>query len=241
MRNFITASLSRLHRRKTDAVKNFIWHGRKQYQADTAGGEVKMGIRYLTIEREYGSGGTTIARRLSELTGIPCYGREILESVAKKMNISVDEVERCEEKVSGSFLYNIYLMGKAGNGETDMLSEDGHVFVSEQEAIQKFARRGRGIFVGHCAAEALRNEPQVARVFIRCSDETARKARIMEQYGIQEAAVESTRKHYDRKRANYFNANTGKKWSDLKNYDIVLDSGIVGVDGCVAALKGLFD
>ena len=27
---------------------------------------------------------------------------------------------------------------------------------------------------------------------------------------------------------------------DLKNYDMVLDSGTLGIDGCVAALKGLF-
>ncbi|MCC8080955.1 MAG: cytidylate kinase-like family protein [Lachnospiraceae bacterium] len=199
-----------------------------------------MSIRYLTIEREYGSGGTTIARRLAEETNIPCYGREILEAVAKKKGISVDEVERSEETVSGSFLYNLYLMGKAGTGEADMLSEDGHVFVAEQEAIREFAKRGRCIFVGHCAAEALRDQPRVARVFIRCSDEAARKKRIMEQYGIPDSTVEATRKWFDRKRANYYNANTGKKWSDLKNYDIILDSGIVGVDGCVAVLKGLF-
>ncbi len=199
-----------------------------------------MSIKYLTIEREYGSGGTAIARRLAEETQIPCYGQEILEAVSKKMKISVDEVERCEENVSNSFLYNLYLMGKAGSGETDLLSKDGHVFVAEQDAIREFARLGRCIFVGHCAAEALRGQPRIARVFIRCSNEEARKKRIMEQYNIPDGAVEATRKRYDQKRANYFNANTGKKWSDLKNYDIVLDSGIIGVDGCVAALKGLF-
>lgn len=199
-----------------------------------------MSISYLTIEREYGSGGTEIARRLSEETQIPCYGQEILETVAKKMKISVDKVEQYEENVSGSFLYNLYLMGKAGSGDSDLLSEDGHVFVAEQAAIREFARFGRCIFIGHCAAEALKGQPRVARVFIRCSDEAARKERIMKQYGIPDGAVESTRKRYDRKRANYYNANTGKKWTDLKNYDIVLDSGIVGVNGCVEVLKGLF-
>jgi len=200
-----------------------------------------MSIRYLTIEREYGSGGMEIARRLSEETSVPCYGREILEAVAQKMNMSTNEVERCEETVSGSFLYNIYLMGKAGSGDTDMLSQDGHIFVAEQTVIREFARRGRCIFVGHCAAEALRDQSRVARVYIRCSDEAARKKRIMEQYGIPDVTVDATRKRFDRKRANYYNANTGKKWSDLKNYDIVLDSGMVGIDGCVAVLKGLFD
>ena len=43
-----------------------------------------MKCRYITIEREYGSGGTSIAHLLSEQTGVPCYGREILEKVAKR-------------------------------------------------------------------------------------------------------------------------------------------------------------
>ena len=43
-----------------------------------------MKCKYITIEREYGSGGTAIGRLLSERTGISCYGREILEEVAKE-------------------------------------------------------------------------------------------------------------------------------------------------------------
>lgn len=35
-----------------------------------------MKCRYITIEREYGSGGTKIARRLAEECGVPCYGQE---------------------------------------------------------------------------------------------------------------------------------------------------------------------
>ena len=42
-----------------------------------------MKCNYITIEREYGSGGTKIARRLAEECGIPCYGQEILEAVSR--------------------------------------------------------------------------------------------------------------------------------------------------------------
>ena len=51
-----------------------------------------MKFRYITIEREYGSGGTKIARSLSEATGVPCYGYEILEAVAKKQGIPVERI-----------------------------------------------------------------------------------------------------------------------------------------------------
>lgn len=40
-------------------------------------------------------------------------------------------------------------------------------------------------------------------------------------------------------RANYYRANTMKRWDDYRNYDIVLNSGELGIEGCVKVLKGL--
>lgn len=199
-----------------------------------------MGIRYVTIEREYGSGGTKIAHRLSEETHIPCYGREILEAVAKSQNVAIEEIEKYEENVTSSFLYTFYAMSQANNGSVDMLTKEGHIFVAEQDEIRKIATDGKAIFLGHCASEALKEERGVVRVFIRCSDEDKKHQRIIEDYGIADADVERTKKRFDKKRSNYFYANTAQRWSDYSNYDIVLDSGVLGVEGCVAVLKGLF-
>ena len=66
------------------------------------------------------------------------------------------------------------------------------------------------------------------------------KARITKDYGIAPEDVESTRRYYNKKRAGYFRANTGNDWSNLKNYDVVLDSSKLGIEGCVNVLKGLF-
>ena len=76
-----------------------------------------MKIKYIAIEREYGSGGSEIARLLSKETDIPCYGREILEQVAMQREVSVEEIEHYEESVSNSFLYSVFVMSKAATGE----------------------------------------------------------------------------------------------------------------------------
>lgn len=199
-----------------------------------------MRTRYLTIEREYGSGGTGIACQLAKEVGIPCYGQEILEAVSRKYQLSVDAIEKYEETVTNSFLYSIYVMAQASAGQSDLLSREGHIFVAEQAIIQEMARQGRAIFLGHCAAEALKDRPDNIRVFIRCSDAAQKRRRIREEYGIQEQMVESTRERFDRKRANYYQANTGRKWDDSRNYDLILDSAALGIDGCVSMLKTLF-
>ncbi|MDD6800062.1 MAG: cytidylate kinase family protein [Firmicutes bacterium] len=113
-----------------------------------------MKISYLTIEREYGSGGTKIARRLAEETGIPCYGIEILEAVANEHGIQVSDINGYEETVTNSFLYSAYVMAKAASGNSDMLSTEGHIFVAEQAVIKRLADEGKSIFLGHCASEA---------------------------------------------------------------------------------------
>ena len=198
-----------------------------------------MRYKYVTIEREYGSGGTEIAKKLAKECGIPCYGREILEHVAKEQNIAVEEIDRYEETVTNSFLYTIFVLGRVQNGESDMLTEEGHIFVAEQSAIMKLAAQGSSIFVGHCADEALKDINGVLRVFIQ-SDKANKKERIEKEYHILAEDVESVRSRYDKKRANYYYANTGRKWTNTKNYDLILDSGKLGIGGCVAAIKGVF-
>ena len=198
-----------------------------------------MSYRYITIEREYGSGGTKIARRLAEECGIHCYGEEILEAVSKRLDIPAEQIQKYEETVTGSFLYTVFMMSRAQEGNADMLTKDGHVFVAEQKEIKDLAALGPAVFIGHCASEALKDK-DVVKVFVRSSDRESKAKRIAEDYGISEKNIESTRSRFDNKRAKYYYANTAKKWNDLSNYDIVLDSAKLGIEGCVSVLKGIF-
>lgn len=200
-----------------------------------------MKFRYITIEREYGSGGTKIGRELSKVSGVPCYGREILEAVAKKRGITEDQINRYEESVTGSLLYTIFVMGRMQSGNQDMLTEEGKIFLDEQLEIRRLAMDGPAIFLGHCASEALRDQKGVIKVFIRSSDDQELKKRIEEDYQITKDKVESTRRYYNKKRAGYYRANTGNDWKDIKNYDLILDSAVLGIDGCVKVLKGIFE
>ena len=195
-----------------------------------------MKYQYIAIEREYGSGGQEIAERLAKLSGIPCFGREILERVAKQMNLSVDQIEDCEERATGSVLYSLYAMSQMQTGNADMLPLEGKVFLVEQNMIREMASHGAAVFLGHCAAEALQDRLGVLRVFIR-SDEQDKAQRITDSYGIAEKDVKKMIQKFDRKRANYYQANTGRKWRDPEHYDLILDSGTLGTALCASILQ----
>lgn len=105
-----------------------------------------MKCNYLTIEREYGSGGTKIARRLAQESGLPCYGAEILESVSQSIHVPVEQIQKYEESVSNSFLYTLFMMSRADADKSDMLNREGHIYVAEQDEIRRLANQSRAIF-----------------------------------------------------------------------------------------------
>lgn len=198
-----------------------------------------MNIRYITIEREYGSGGIKIAQQTAKRCGISSYGREIMEAVAQKHHLAVSELERYEETMSSSFLYSLFVMSQSQTGDPDLLSQEAKLYVAESRVIKELAKEGPAIFVGHCACHALEDQPGVLRVFIR-SNEAEKEKRIIRDYGIAPKDVSSVCRKFNRKRSNYYTFCTRKKWNDLNNYDIVLDSSALGIDGCAAALSAIF-
>ncbi len=194
-----------------------------------------MRYHYVVIEREYGSAGTEIGEKLSEISGIPCYGIEILERVSAKLNIGIDQIERYEEKATNSFLYSIYLMGKMNDGTDGNLSNEGLVYLEEQKIIRSLAEEGPAVFIGRCAANALKDREDVLKVFIH-ADRELRKKRAVEVYEIRPDSADAVIQKFDHKRSSYYTVNTGKDWRDLSNYHLILDSGKLGSRYCAGIL-----
>lgn len=194
-----------------------------------------MKYRYVVIEREYGSGGTGIGQLLSERTKIPCYGSEILKGVSCKLQIPVSDIEKYEENTTNSFLYSLYAFSRMSAEPESLLSAENRIFMEEQALIREYAMQGAGIFIGRCAAGALEDK-KTLKVFIY-ADRESRKRRAIEEYKIPEKMADLIISKYDRKRRNFYSVNTGKKWNDWNNYDMVLDSGSLGSESCVNIIQ----
>ncbi|MDO5401004.1 MAG: cytidylate kinase-like family protein [Eubacteriales bacterium] len=195
-----------------------------------------MNYRYICIEREYGSGGTEIGRRLAARCGIPCYGREILDQVAEKLGTTVELIQQYEENSTGSMLYSLVMLGRLQSGSSNFLAGEDYIYLEEQAVIRRLAHNGPAVFLGHCAAKALEDRAGVLRVFIHASP-VEKQRRVVQDYRIPPASAEAVMRKFDRKRRNYFNANTKQRWEDLHSYDLVLDSSALGQEGCVELLQ----
>lgn len=120
----------------------------------------------ITIERQYGSGGSVIGRIAAEKLGINCYNRQILEMTAERCGISSDYLESAEENVPTSFLYSLLLSANPGRTMEDNLPLSDKVFLMESRIINEIAEKeGSFVLVGRCGRYILRTRA-VSGVYI---------------------------------------------------------------------------
>lgn len=195
----------------------------------------------ITIGREFGSGGHEIGTILSEKLEIPLYDKEMLDRASKESGICEELLKAHDEKPTNSFLYSLvmdtYSLGYTSGSYSDM-PINHKIFLAQFDAIKKMADEGPCILIGRCADYALEEYPNVLSVFIH-ADIAKRVKRISRIYDVTEAKAKEMIMKTDKKRGSYYNYYTNKKWSSIQSYDVCIDSGVYGIDGCVNAITEL--
>lgn len=199
--------------------------------------------RIITIGRQYASDGSEIGKKLSELTGIPCYDREALVSIAEEHGIPAETFLKADEQATSSFLYTLAMSSYSGNiahyGMQDQVLTD-RVFNIQSAEIRKIAENGDCIIIGRCADDILSDIPGVLKIFIHAPMEY--RVKTLLKYGEKdENSAEKRIAKADKKRASYYNFYTGKGWGDPKNYHINIDSSVLGIEGTARLIKTLMD
>lgn len=193
-----------------------------------------MKFNYIAIEREYASGGNFVGKKVGSLLGIPCYGKEIPEMTAAKNEVSVERILELEEDVNKSFLYSLTRMSNYLNEGNIKLAADS-VAIAEMDVIRELAGNGPAVFVGRTAAFALKDKKDVLKVFIHAPI-NFRETRAVTEYGVCRTEVTEVIRKADKRRAAYYRQNFGKEWRDYVDYDLVLDSSILGLEKCAAVI-----
>lgn len=185
----------------------------------------------ITIERQYGSGGSLIGKLAAEKLGINYYNRQILEMTADKCGISAEYLESAEESVPTSFLYSLLISANPTRALEDNLPLSDKVFLMESRIITEIAEREKEfVLVGRCGSYILEDKGCFS-VYIYAPQE-ARIQRAVEDYGIPVTKAENIMKKADKRRETFFNVNTGRSWQDKESYSLCLNSAELGDDLC---------
>lgn len=192
------------------------------------------GNTIVTIGRECGSEGRIIGKKVAERMGVKCYDKELIALAAKESGLCEEIVANMDEKPTNSFLYSLVMDTYSNNLSSPYLNLpiNQKVFLAQFEAIRNLAARESCVIVGRCADYALEDDRDVFSVFISGNMEDKIKY-IREAYDVSEAKAKDIIVRNDKKRSNYYNYYSNKKWGDSRSYNICLNSSVLGLDGTV--------
>ena len=194
----------------------------------------------ITIGREYGSGGREIGKALAEKLGISFYDKQIISLAAEKSGLSPEFITNNEQRVRSGFMQNLAASAAYQSGffSSQYLPLSETIFISQAQVVRDIAARERAVIVGRCADYILSGRKNTVNIFIHAPIED-RVRRIMALYQLSEADAMKAIATSDKERGNHYFRYTDLKWGKAQNYDISINSALMGVEKTAEMLISL--
>ncbi|MBR0368062.1 MAG: cytidylate kinase-like family protein [Clostridia bacterium] len=185
-------------------------------------------MNIITISREYGAGGHSIGKRVAEELGIEFYDRDIIRNTVRESGLDAGVVEHEEEEISRADAIWRLITPAAYTDRRET------IHTIECKVILMLAKKGPCVILGRCADTILEEfDIESLNVFIY-ADAIHRAVRVSELIGSKNPSeIQKAMKKTDNARRNYYQQFTGKHWGDTKNFNLSIDSGLLGYDTCV--------
>lgn len=182
----------------------------------------------INVGRSFGSGGGFVAKAIGAKLGIDVYDNELISRVAEESGYSRSLFEKGEEKRSLFSVSSFFASGRFGYSDSGYVN-DNVLFRIQSEVIRNIADRGNAVIIGRCADYILRDR-KCLDVFV-CAPMDYRIGRLVESEKISPEEAEDLIRKKDRTRETYYNYYTFGAWGAASNYDLCVDSSILGIEG----------
>ena len=185
----------------------------------------------ITINRELGSGGRTVGRKLAEKLGVEFYDKAVIKGLQEKFHLTVEEIEKLKGRKQGwwaDFKRQIsggpgmsanYYIPKMGD-EPELLDTD-KVFKTETKILSSIAEEESCIIAGRSGFYVFRNHPNHLSILIQASM-PFRLERVMRKQNLTEDEARKVIERVDKMRENYVQKYTKISRYDTRNYDFVI-------------------
>ena len=187
----------------------------------------------ITINRELGSGGRTVGRKLAEKLGVKFYDKALIKTLEEKYHLTVEEIEKLKgqkhnwwadfERVVGigpGMTANYYLSQK---GDESGLLTTKEMFKAETEILKGIAEERSCVVAGRSGFFVYRYHPNHLSILIQASMEH-RVERVARKQNMTEDEARKTIERVDKMRENYVKKYTGTSRYDTRNYQLVISA-----------------
>src|SRR5256712_10100681 len=194
----------------------------------------------ITVTRQYGSGGSDIARLVAERLGWELVDNQFVEAVARRAGVPPDEVAQREERAPGLLERLARTLAVASpemfvsSAAVPRVEQDEVAIVQLTErVIAEAAAHGRIVLVGRGAQAVLAQRPDALHVYV-VAPKPWRLKLAVERLGVNPAEVDKVVDETDRQRDQYVRTYYGRQRQDVVNYDMVVNTEKLGIDGAAA-------
>jgi cytidylate kinase len=204
----------------------------------------------VTITRQYGSGGSDIARLVAQRLGWTLIDNEFVEQVARRAGLPLEEVAQLEERAPGLLermaralavaspeMFMTTAGGEAATGgaPAHVEQDEATIVKMTERVIAEAAAEGRVVLVGRGAQAMLAKRENALHVYVIAS-KAWRRTIAVERLGVDPANVDRVVDETDKERDHYVKAYYGRDRHDLTNYDLVLNAETLGFEGAATLI-----
>ena len=174
----------------------------------------------ITIGREHGTMGDKVAEQIRRQFELPLYDKAHLLRVVEGTD-DYDELNAFfNDRKVNSLLYAIAMSENVSSNDVPF------------GIIKKIIGNTGGVVMDSCGNYLFRDRPNTVRIFMH-ADKNIRIKNLMKYLGISKEQAEKEIETEDSKRYEFHKYYTNEIWGMSNGYELCLDEGILGIDGCV--------
>ncbi len=195
----------------------------------------------ITINRELGSGGRTVGRKLAEKLGVEYYDKALIQALQEKYQLTAEQIEQLKGReqgwwadlkrtLTGPTNEDTFFVTKMGSEQEILETEE--VFRTETEILKTIAKAESCVIAGRSGFYVFRDHPNHLSILIQASM-LSRVARVAQKQNMSREEARMTIEKIDRMRENYVNKYARTSRYDTRNYDLVLNMDEIKEDDAV--------
>ena len=188
----------------------------------------------ITINRELGSGGRTVGRKLAEKLGVEYFDKAVIKALEERYNLTAEQIEHLKGQETGwwaefkrkmTFSETEYELN-----QTNIETED--VFRAETQILKALAKDQSCVIAGRTAFYMFREHPNHLSILIQASM-LNRMERVAREQNMTKEQARLVIDKVDKMRENYVKEFTGTSRCDARNYHLVINMDDLTEDAAV--------
>ena len=188
----------------------------------------------ITINRELGSGGRTVGRKLAEKLNVAFYDKALINELKKKFQLDTEQIEKLKSGKGDwwrEFINSAMYMGQGMNemwyyqrmtGQEGYLVTSSDMFKMDKEILTQVTAEDSCVIAGRNGFSVFADHPNHLSILIQAPLEH-RIQRIMSKQQLSREETEKVIKKVDEMRENYVKKYSGTSRYDTRNYDLVIN------------------